>query len=49
MIAKFNGSNWGKRLAKHKAVSEMNDFERYQAKIKKAARQKKIKDILAKQ
>ncbi|GMH41844.1 hypothetical protein BSKO_09754 [Bryopsis sp. KO-2023] len=49
VIAKFTKSNWGKRMASQKAKSEMNDFERFQARMKKSATKRKIRAIVEKE
>lgn len=48
MVAKFNNSAWGKKLAKRAAKASMTDFDRYKATVAKVTRAKSVRDTLSK-
>ena len=48
MVAKFNDSAWGKKLAKRAAKASMTDFDRYKATVAKVTRAKKVEETFLK-
>lgn len=44
VVAKFNDSAWGKKLAKRAAKASMTDFDRYKATVAKVTRAKKVEE-----
>ena len=48
MVAKFNDSAWGKKLAKRAAKASMTDFDRYKATVAKVTRAKSVRETFDK-
>ena len=48
VVAKFNDSAWGKKLAKRAAKASMTDFDRYKATVAKMTRAKSVRETFKK-
>lgn len=48
VVAKFNDSAWGKKLAKRAAKASMTDFDRYKATVAKVTRAKSVRETFTK-